>query len=96
MKQIGIGTHVVVNVNGSIVRGVVAHALLSSPLPQYTRDVRLYVVYGGIDHDSGLTVTVSEKYFEWIAGKANPDFRGVASWYKDSRDDLSAKKTSGR
>ena len=90
MKLIEIGTPVVVNVNGNIVRGVVAHVLLSSPLPRYTRDKPLYVVYGGIDRDSGLTVTVSADYFEQVAGKANPDFRGVQSWFKNKGDSLSA------
>ena len=92
MKLIEIGTPVVVNVNGNIVRGVVAHVLLSSPLPQYTRDEPLYVVYGGIDRDSGLTVTVSGDFFEQIAGKVNPSFRGVERWYRNKGDNLSVDR----
>ena len=76
MKHIEIGTPVLVNLYGRKVRGVVAHIILSSTLPKYTSKEPRYVVYGGVAHDDGLTITVPEAFFERIDGRPNPNFKG--------------------
>ena len=77
MKLIENGTPVLVNLGGRRVPGVVAHVMLSSTLPNYTRAKPRYIVYCGVVDDDRATLTVPRAFFERIDDKPNPDFKGV-------------------
>jgi hypothetical protein len=80
MKLIETGTSVLVNLNGRRVPGVVAHVMLSSVPPKYTRARPRYTVHCGVVKDDRATLTVTKPFFELIDGKPNPDFQGVKSY----------------
>jgi hypothetical protein len=89
MKQIEIGTPVVVSLYGHESKGTVLNVVILPYTPLRSQSRTLYVVKNSLILREGIALAVPSSVFREINGKPNPDFRKVKATYKVDGSDVS-------
>jgi hypothetical protein len=89
MKQIEIGTPVVVSLYGHESKGTVLNVVILPYTPLRSQSRTLYVVKNSLTLREGIALAVPSSVFREINGKPNPDFGNVKTTYKVDDSDVS-------